>query len=48
LKVSPEPTTRVKHLSGAPLGSKLLALPTNIRLAGKAQPGTNRPAYYKH
>jgi hypothetical protein len=44
LLVRPEPT-RVKHLSGALLLSRLLALPTNIR---KALPGTNTLAYCKY
>ncbi len=35
LCVRPEPTL-VKHLKGAPLLFRLLALPTNIRLTGKA------------
>jgi hypothetical protein len=31
----------MKHLSGAPLYGRLLALPTNIRLGWKGSPGTN-------
>jgi hypothetical protein len=37
----------LKHLSGAPLWVRLLALPTNIRLDWKGLPGTNTLAYYK-
>ncbi len=42
----PEPT-QVKHLSGTPLYGMALALPTNIRLGWKGQPGTDTLAYYK-
>ncbi len=34
LQVRPNPT-RVKHLSGAPLKGRLLALPTNIRIGSR-------------
>jgi hypothetical protein len=47
LQVSPEPT-RVKHLSGDPLKRRLLASPTNIRLAWKSLPRTNTLAYYEN
>ncbi len=47
MRVRPEPT-QVQHLSGAPLKGKLMALPANIRLGWKDQPGTNNLAYYKH
>jgi hypothetical protein len=33
--------THVKHLSGAPLKGRLLALPTNNRLGWKGLPGEN-------
>jgi len=39
LRIRPEPT-QVKHLSGAPVLGKLLALPINIRLGWKGQPRT--------
>ncbi len=38
----------MKHHSGAPLYSELLALPPNIRLALKGQPGTDTLANYQH
>ncbi len=47
LQIRQEPT-QVKHLSGAPLKVRLLALPTNIRLGRKGLPGTNASAYYKN
>ncbi len=37
----------MKHLSGAQLYGRLLALPTNIRLGWKGLPGTNALAYYE-
>jgi hypothetical protein len=37
--------TREKHISGAPLKSRLLALRTNIRLGWKSLPGSNTLAY---
>jgi len=37
----------VKHLSGAPLYGRLLALLANIRLGWKRLPGTNALAYYE-
>jgi hypothetical protein len=40
-------TYGVKHISGAPLYDRLLALPTNIRVGWKGLPGTNPPAYYE-
>ncbi len=40
LNLTPEPT-RVKHLSGAPLVGRPLALPTDIRLGWKGLPWTN-------
>ncbi len=40
--------TRVKHLLGAPLQGRPLALPTNIRLGWKGLPGTNTLAHYKN
>jgi hypothetical protein len=46
LRLRPEPT-RVKHLSGAPLKDRLLALPKNISLGWKGLPGTNALAYYE-
>ncbi len=47
LWVSQEPT-QVKHLSGAPLQGRLLALPTSNRLGWKSLPGTNIIAYYEN
>ncbi len=38
----------MKHLSGAPLNGKLLALPTNIRLDWKGLPFANAIAYYEN
>jgi len=38
----------VKHLLGAPLYGRPLALPTHIRLGRRGMPGTNTPAYYKN
>jgi len=38
----------VKHLSGAPLYGRLLALPTYIRISLKGLPGTNTLAYYEN
>ncbi len=38
-------SAQVKHLSGAPVYSRLLALPTNIRLGCKSFPGTNTLTY---
>jgi hypothetical protein len=35
----------VRHLSGAPLYGRLLALPTNIRLGWKGLLGTNALSY---
>ncbi len=35
----------MKHLSGSPLQSRLLTLPTNIRLGCKGLPGINTLAY---
>jgi hypothetical protein len=40
-----EETTRVKHLSGAPLLGSLLALTTNITVGWKSLPETNTLAY---
>jgi hypothetical protein len=40
--------TQVKQLSGTPLWSRPLALPTNIRLGWKSLPGTNTLAYYEN
>jgi hypothetical protein len=37
-----------KHISGAPLLDRLLALPINIRLYWKGLAGTNTVVYYKH
>jgi hypothetical protein len=37
----------VKHLSGAPIQGRLLAVPTNIRLSWNCLPGTNTLAYHK-
>jgi len=37
--------TQVKHLSGAPLEGRLLALPTNNRLGWKDLPGANTLAH---
>ncbi len=37
--------THVKHVSGAPLNGRLLALPTNNRLGWKGFPGENTLAY---
>jgi len=37
-----------EHLAGAPLYSRLLASPTNIRLGWKSIPGTNTLAYYEN
>ncbi len=37
----------MKHLSGAPLKGRFLALPANIRLGWKGLPGTNVLAYNK-
>jgi len=45
--VRPE-STRVKHLSGAPIQCRLLTLPTNIRQDRKGWPGTNTVAYNKN
>ncbi len=39
---------KVKHLSGAPLKGRLLALSTNIRLGWKGLTETNTPAYYEN
>jgi hypothetical protein len=36
----------VRHLSGAPLNGRLLALPTNTKLGWKGFPETNTLAYY--
>ncbi len=44
-KLLMEPT-RVKHLTGAPLEGRLLALPTNTRPGWKSLPVTNPLAYY--
>ncbi len=38
----------MKHLSGAPLKGRPLALPANIRLGWKSLPGTNTLAYYEN
>ncbi len=38
----------MKHLLGAPLYGKLLALPILIRLGWKGLAGTNGPAYCEH
>jgi len=40
--------TLVKHLSDAPLYSRLLNLPTNIGLGLKGMPEKNCLAYYKN
>jgi hypothetical protein len=45
LAIRPE-HTRVKHLSGAPLQGRPLALPTKIRQGWKGLPRTNTLAYY--
>jgi len=37
--------TRLKHLLGVPLGGRLLAIPTNIKLGWKGLPGVNTPFY---
>ncbi len=47
LQVRPEPTI-VKHLSGAQLKARLLALPTNIVQGLKNLPGTNTLAYFEN
>jgi hypothetical protein len=47
MRVGQEPT-QVKHFSGAPLQSRLNALPTNIRLGWKCLPRTNALAFYKN
>jgi hypothetical protein len=44
LRVRTVPTP-VKPLSGDPLGGRLMALPTSIRLGWKGLPGTNTLAY---
>ncbi len=38
----------MKHLSGATLEDRLLALPESIRLGWKGLPGTNALAYYEN
>ncbi len=38
----------MKHLKGAPLYRRPLALPTSIRLGWKSLPGTNTLAYYEN
>jgi hypothetical protein len=43
-----EESTKVKHLSGAPLQGKLLALPSNNELGWKGLPGANTLVYYKN
>jgi len=43
----PEPML-VVHLSGIPLYSSLLVLPTNIRLGWKGLRGTSTLAYWAH
>ncbi len=40
--------TQVKHLSGATIQVRLLALPSNIRLDWNGLLGTNTLAYYEH
>jgi hypothetical protein len=45
LQVRQEPT-KVKHLSGAPLWGRRLALHTNNRIGWKGLPGANTLAYY--
>jgi len=47
LQVRQEPIL-VKHLSGAPLRGRLLALPANNRLGWKCLPGANALAYYEN
>ncbi len=47
LRARPGPT-QLKHLSGAPLQGRPLALPTNIRLGWKSLQRTNTPAYYEN
>jgi hypothetical protein len=39
--------TRAKHLSGAPLQGRPLALPSNIRQGWKGLPGKITLAYYE-
>ncbi len=41
-------TTQVKHLSGAPLSDRLLAVSTNNRLGWKGLPGANALAHYEN
>ncbi len=38
----------MKHLSGASLYGRFLALPTNIRLGWKVHPGTKTLAHYEN
>jgi len=47
LKVRQEPT-HVKHISGAPIKGRLLALSTNNRQDWKGLPGANPVAYFEN
>jgi hypothetical protein len=46
--VSKAKATYVKHILGASLYGRLLALPKYIRLSWKGLPGTNALTYYKY
>ncbi len=48
VKYSSKKPTLVKHLSGAPLLGRLLALPTNTRRGWLGLPETNTLAYYRN